>query len=167
MKKLLVIHNNYRQQGGEDIAVLNELELLENNFQVKTLFYENKIKSIFDILAFFTLSNKSVNKDLINEINKFQPDLAYVHNTWFKVSLGIFKILKKKKIRTLIKIHNFRYHCTQSINPKIHLDNKVFCQACGFDGVRNVYFNMYYSNSFFKSLFGIYFGKKIFKSYPR
>ena len=66
MKKLLVIHNNYRQQGGEDIAVLNELELLENNFQVKTLFYENKIKSIFDILAFFTLSNKSVNKDLIS-----------------------------------------------------------------------------------------------------
>ena len=95
MKKLLVIHNNYRQQGGEDIAVLNELELLENNFQVKTLFYENKIKSIFDVLAFFTLSNKSVNKDLINEINKFQPDLAYIHNTWFKVSLGIFKILKK------------------------------------------------------------------------
>ena len=37
--------------------------------------HENKIKSIFDILAFFTLSNKSVNKDLINEINKFQPDL--------------------------------------------------------------------------------------------
>jgi len=163
MKKLLVIHNNYRQQGGEDIAVLNELELLENNFQVKTLFYENKIKSIFDILAFFTLSNKSVNKDLINEINKFQPDLAYVHNTWFKVSLGIFKILKKKKIRTLIKIHNFRYHCTQSINPKIHLDNKAFCQACGFDGARNVHFNMYYSNSFFKSLYGIYFGKKYLK----
>ena len=78
MKKLLVIHNNYRQQGGEDIAVLNELELLENNFQVKTLFYENKIKSIFDILAFFTLSNKSVNKDLINEINKFQPDLILI-----------------------------------------------------------------------------------------
>ena len=47
MKKLLAIHNNYRQQGGEDIAVLNELELLENNFQVKTLFYENKIKKYF------------------------------------------------------------------------------------------------------------------------
>ena len=47
MKKLLVIHNNYRQQGGEDIAVLNELELLENNFQVKTLFYEKQDKKYF------------------------------------------------------------------------------------------------------------------------
>ena len=32
MKKLLLIHNSYRQQGGEDIAVINELELLNNNF---------------------------------------------------------------------------------------------------------------------------------------
>ena len=118
MKKLLLIHNNYRQQGGEDIAVINELELLNNNFEVKTLFYQNKIKNIFDILTFFTLSNKSVNRHLINEINEFQPDMVYIHNTWFNVSLGIFKVLKKKNIKTLIKIHNFRYHCTQSINPK-------------------------------------------------
>ena len=140
-----------------------ELELLNNNFEVKTLFYENKIKNIFDILTFLILSNRTVNKHLIDEINKFQPDMVYVHNTWFNISLGIFKVLKKKNIKTLIKIHNFRYHCTQSINPKIHLDNKAFCQACGFDGSRNAYFNMYYSNSFFKSLYGIYFGKKYLK----
>ena len=95
MKKLLLIHNSYRQQGGEDIAVINELDLLNNNFDVKTIFYENKIKNIFDIFV-FTLSNRSVNKNLIDEINKFQPDIAYVHNTWFNISLGVFKILKKK-----------------------------------------------------------------------
>ncbi len=160
MKKLLLIHNNYRQQGGEDIAVINELELLNNNFEVKTLFYQNKIKNIFDILTFFTLSNKSVNRHLINEINEFQPDMVYIHNTWFNVSLGIFKVLKKKNIKTLIKIHNFRYHCTQSLNPKLHLDNQTFCQACGFNGLTNPFFNMYYQNSFLKSLYGIYFGKK-------
>ena len=44
MKKLLLIHSSYRQQGGEDIAVINELELLNNNFEVKTIFYENKLK---------------------------------------------------------------------------------------------------------------------------
>ncbi len=163
MKKLLLIHNSYRQQGGEDIAVINELDLLNNNFEVKTLFYENKIKNIFDILTFFTLSNRSVNKRLINDINKFQPDIVYVHNTWFNISLGIFKVLKKKNIKTLIKIHNFRYHCTQSVNPKIHLDNQTFCQACGFDNFKSTFFNMYYSNSFLKSLYGIYFGKKYLK----
>ena len=163
MKKLLLIHNSYRQQGGEDIAVINELELLNNNFDVKTIFYENKIKNIFDILNFFTLSNRSVNKNLIDEINKFQPDIAYVHNTWFKISLGVFKILKKKNIKTLIKIHNFRYHCTQSMNQKVHLDNQSFCQACGLSNLTNNLFNKYFQSSFLKSLYGIYFGKKYLK----
>ena len=116
---------------------MNELELLNNNFEVKTLFYENKIKNIFDILTFFTLSNRSVIKS--DEINKFQPDMAYVHNTWFNISLGIFKVLKKKNIKTLIKIHNFRYHCTQSVNQKVHLDNQSFCQACRFSDLTNTY----------------------------
>ncbi len=163
MKKLLLIHNSYRQQGGEDIAVINELELLNNNFEVKTIFYENKIKNIFDILNFFTLSNRSVNKNLIDEINKFQPDMAYIHNTWFKISLGVFKILKKKNIKTLIKIHNFRYHCTQSMNQKVHLDNQSFCQACGLSNLTNNLFNKYFQSSFLKSLYGIYFGKKYLK----
>ena len=163
MKKLLLIHNSYRQQGGEDIAVINELELLNNNFDVKTIFYENKIKNIFDILNFFTLSNRYVNKNLIDEINKFQPDIAYVHNTWFKISLGVFKILKKKNIKTLIKIHNFRYHCTQSMNQKVHLDNQSFCQACGLSSLTNNPFNKYFQSSFLKSLYGIYFGKKYLK----
>ena len=163
MKKLLLIHNSYRQQGGEDIAVINELELLNNNFEVKTIFYENKITNIFDILNFFTLSNRYVNKNLIDEINKFQPDIAYVHNTWFKISLGVFKILKKKNIKTLIKIHNFRYHCTQSMNQKVHLDNQSFCQACGLSNLTNNLFNKYFQSSFLKSLYGIYFGKKYLK----
>ena len=163
MKKLLLIHNSYRQQGGEDIAVINEFELLNNNFDVKTIFYENKVKKIFDILNFFTLSNRSVNKNLIDEINKFQPDIAYVHNTWFKISLGVFKILKKKNIKKLIKIHNFRYHCTQSMNQKVHLDNQSFCQACGLSSLTNNPFNKYFQSSFLKSLYGIYFGKKYLK----
>ena len=161
MKKLLLIHNSYRQQGGEDIAVINELELLNNNFEVKTIFYENKIKNIFDILNFFTLSNRSVNKNLIDEINKFQPDMAYIHNTWFKISLGVFKILKKKNIKTLIKIHNFRYHCTQSMNKKVHLDNQSFCQACGLSNLTNNLFNKYFQSSFLKSLYGIYLERNI------
>ena len=30
MKKVLVIHNNYRNRGGEDIAVENEIIFLKN-----------------------------------------------------------------------------------------------------------------------------------------
>ena len=30
-------------------------------------------------------------RDLSSIIDDFNPDIALVHNTWFKVSLGIFK----------------------------------------------------------------------------
>ena len=37
MKKILIIHNNYRNIGGEDIAVKNEISYLKNlgNFKLK------------------------------------------------------------------------------------------------------------------------------------
>ena len=37
MKKILVIHNQYRETGGEDIAVKNEIELLKSHYNVETL----------------------------------------------------------------------------------------------------------------------------------
>ena len=52
-------------------------------------------------------------------IEDFQPDLVYVHNTWFKASVGIFKLLKKNNIKTFIKVHNFRYICTNHTLLKI------------------------------------------------
>ena len=44
MKRILLIHNNYRSTGGEDIAVKNEIEMLQRNFEIKTLIYEIKSK---------------------------------------------------------------------------------------------------------------------------
>ena len=34
MKKILVIHTKYRNKGGEDIAVENEIVLLKENFVI-------------------------------------------------------------------------------------------------------------------------------------
>ena len=39
MKKILLVHNNYRLQGGEDIAVKNELKLLEKNIKLNQFFF--------------------------------------------------------------------------------------------------------------------------------
>ena len=62
MKRILLIHNNYRSTGGEDITVKNELEICKKKFEIKTLIYDNKIQNIFDLISFFTLSNMSVNR---------------------------------------------------------------------------------------------------------
>ena len=46
MKKILVIHNKYKHEGGEDLAVQNELTLLKKNYEIKELYFKNDIKNL-------------------------------------------------------------------------------------------------------------------------
>ena len=44
MKKLLILHTFYRQFGGEDSNLHDELNLLSKNFEVELLTFSNKKK---------------------------------------------------------------------------------------------------------------------------
>lgn len=162
MQKILIIHTKYRNFGGEDTAVENEFELLKEFFDVRVLYFKNTIEKFNDLIAFFTRKNKKSMQLLQREIDIFNPDLVYVHNTWFKASLGIFQVLEKNKINTLLKLHNFRYKCTRSFLTSKHFENDNFCQACGLEKKDLGVFNKYYLNSFFKSLVVNHYGKKYF-----
>ena len=163
MKKILVVHNRYKLLGGEDIAVDNEISMLREFFKVKTLIFENKKISIFsDIFSFIFNKNPRSIKMLNDEIDSFEPDLVYVHNTWFKASVAIFDILKKRNIRTFIKLHNFRYDCTRHFSPKGHFKNNKICAKCGSRNNSNLLFNKYFQESFFKSFLILRYGKKYY-----
>ena len=170
MEKILVINNRYKTFGGEDSNIIDEIDFLKNYFKVEYLEFDNSKRITFnDIKAFFTNSNKSSNKALIEIIDRFKPSIVYVHNTWFKSNLGIFKILKDKNIKTLVKLHNFRYDCTKSFLASKHLKGKSFCPKCGLSSRELRFFNKYYKNSYLKSFFVTRYGKeyfKILKNYP-
>ena len=122
MKKILIIHNTYRVTGGEDIAVENEIELLKKSYEVKVIKFDNSIRNYIFQTLWFILNKNLESVNLVkNELSAFNPDYVYIHNTWFKVSLGIFKLLEDKKIKTILKIHNFRYFCTKSYLTKNHI----------------------------------------------
>ena len=137
MKKILIIHNKYRLTGGEDIAVENEVEFLKKRFQIKTLYFSNDISSYFYQLIWFIFNkNTKSNKILLNAIKEYKPDYAYVHNTWFSASLGLFDILEKKEIKTILKLHNFRYFCTRSYLTSNHLKENIRCNALSPGGIK-------------------------------
>ena len=162
MKKILVINTLYKEKGGEDTNIIDEVEFLNHFYDVKYIEYSNREKlNIFDFLSFLTNSNYKSNRVLSKALDEFSPDIAYVHNTWFKANLGIFKILNKRKVKTYIKVHNFRYYCTNFFKIKNHIKEGKFCFKCNLhlDGRR---FNKYYENSFIKSFFGIIYGKRYF-----
>lgn len=162
MEKILIIHNKYRNVGGEDVAVDNEVKFLKKYFQVETLYFENTISNIFfDVLSFIFNSNSNSKKILKKSLYKFNPDYVYVHNTWFKASLSIFQLLEKRNIPTIVKLHNFRYFCTNSYLIKNHTDNT--CLACGSHNSSKNYFNKYFQESYIKSFFVNRYGKKYYK----
>lgn len=163
MKKILIIHTNYKEKGGEDISVKNEVSLLKKKFDIKELYFDNKNIRIFNFfsLLFFNYNFDSVKK-LKKALNEFQPDLVYVHNTWFAASLGIFRLLSKNNVPTAIKLHNYRYFCTKSISPREHFIDG-FCNACGLEKGRFQFINYYYKNSFFKNLLVFRYGISYFK----
>tara|TARA_B100000965_G_scaffold166375_1_gene138664 strand:+ start:1828 stop:3012 length:1185 start_codon:yes stop_codon:yes gene_type:complete len=163
MKKLLVIHNKYQNIGGEDIAVQNEIEFLENNYQVEVLYYQNKISNYLnDLITFLTTKNKNSLSLLKNKIDSFKPDIVYIHNTWFKASLGVFDLLEKEKIDTVVKLHNFRYFCTRSFLNSKHLRGDSLCQGCGYKKTRFGFLNKYFKESIIKSFFILIYGKRYF-----
>ncbi len=164
MKKLLLIHNNYRETGGEDIAVQNEVSILKKYFTVETVIFSNKVSNYFGkIPLFFSSKSKSSKNELQKVIKEFNPDIAYVHNTWFNASLSVFDILKEENVNTILKLHNFRYFCTRTFFHKRHIKDNDVCFACGQKKSKNRIFNKYFTNSYLKSLMVIFYGKRYFK----
>ena len=107
MKKILVLHNNYQIRGGEDIAVKNEIQLLREKFEVEEIYFNNFIENYFTQFFYFLINKnyKSI-KIVKNKLETFNPDIVYIHNTWFKISTGIFKMLSKKDVKVFIKVTN-------------------------------------------------------------
>lgn len=166
MKKILIIHNQYRELGGEDIAVNNEVEILKEHFNVEKLYFTNNIeieKYFSQFMSFMRNKNMESSKVVENKLISFNPDIVYVHNTWFKASPVIFQILQKNNIKTFVKLHNFRFDCTRSYLSRLHLKGQVICKACGMERDTFSLLNKYYKDSILKSLIISRFGKKYFK----
>ena len=162
--KILLIHNNYREIGGEDIAVDNEIRLLKEKHDLSVIKFDNNIENIFTQIFYFLINKNLKSAQILKEeIIRFNPDCVYVHNTWFKASLGIFKILKKSNINTIIKLHNFRYSCTRSFRSTRHLNDDEVCRKCGYSkkGIGSI--NKYFKDSYIKSLLVTHYGKEYFK----
>ena len=161
MKKILVVNTKYREFGGEDSNIEEEVKFLSNFYNVQYLEYDNSEKiNIYDFLSFFFQFNYKSNKILKKKLDSFSPDIVYIHNTWFKAGLGIFKTLKKKNLNVIVKVHNFRHECSSYLSAKKHKQEQKFCFKCGFSGS---VINKYYPDSYTKSFLLTLYSKKYLK----
>ncbi len=161
MKKILIINNKYKELGGEDSNIIDEIDLLSKVYSVEYLEFDNSNNlNFFDLVSFLNNSNFISNRLIEKKIDEYQPDVVYVNNTWFKANLGIFKIFRKKNVPIMLKIHNFRYWCANSYLLKDHLRGNDFCPACSLKDDKKL-LNCYFPGSLLKSLILIRYTRKL------
>jgi len=158
VKKILLIHTKYQNIGGEDIAVDNEIDLLEKEYEIKSLILENSFKTFFLNLIGLNKNQKKIN----NLIEQHNPSIVYFQNTWFSIPSSYIRLLSKRNLDVRIKLHNFRYICCSSYLLKNHVSNMESCGACGIENKKYKFFNKYFEESYLKSIYSIYFHKKFF-----
>jgi len=162
LKKILLINTEYKEYGGEDANIKDELNLLSKYFSVEFINYSNKSNNLSSILGFISSNNHSSNKILYRKISSFKPDVLYVHNTWFKANLGVFKISKELNLPIIVKIHNYRFDCGRFFLKKNHLREELFCSKCSMRKSDSLYLNKYYKESLIKSLLLTMYSKRYF-----
>jgi len=131
--KILIIHNHWLEEGGEDRVVNSEIKLLRNyghqlvvyirsNKEFKYLSFIGKIRFfLYDIIW----SKKSY--DEINDIIiKEKPDIAHIHNIFLMITPSVYYALYDNGIPIVHTLHNYRFFCSKGI---FYRKGKV-CEKC-------------------------------------
>jgi glycosyltransferase involved in cell wall biosynthesis len=128
--KILFIHNTYQQPGGEDVAVKEEMKLLqERGHEADVVYFTNsdigtsssKVKAGFK--AFY---NQQSFELIQKKVNDFKPDLIHLHNLFFTASPSVLYAASKKNIPVVATVQNYRLICANAVLMRKHLP----CELC-------------------------------------
>jgi glycosyltransferase involved in cell wall biosynthesis len=123
--RVLVLHNRYRQLGGEDRAVAAEIAMLRAN-GVDVVYHEadndGGLIQLATNSAWSDASFRTVGK-LCREV---KPDLAHVHNFWATLSPSVHAACYAEGVPTVQTLHNYRLFCVNAL----FLRNGRVCTDC-------------------------------------
>ena len=115
--KIIVVHNKYKQPGGEDVVFDQECQLLERfGHEVQTY-----CRSNWDVDSFPGVQKLVLLKDAIwcgdtykefgELLRREKPDVVHVHNTWVMISPSIYWACHDAGIPVVQTFHNYRLLC--------------------------------------------------------
>ena len=120
--KILFIHTNYIERGGEDIVYENEVRLMqEAGYETHSLLFNNKRYAA--IKFFFFFFNPISWWQARRAIRRFKPDIVHIHNWFFAASPSVFIAARQLKVPVVHTIHNFRILCPSSF---LFFHNELF-----------------------------------------
>jgi glycosyltransferase involved in cell wall biosynthesis len=127
--KVLAVHNNYQQPGGEDQVFLAEVALLERygHRVVRYGTHNDRVAEMNRLtLAGTALWNHSTYRELRTIIRRERPHVAHFHNTFPLVSPAGYYAARAEGVPVVQTLHNYRLLCP---NALFFRDGRV-CEDC-------------------------------------
>ncbi|MGA3286521.1 MAG: glycosyltransferase family 4 protein [Bacteroidota bacterium] len=130
--KILIVHNAYREAGGEDTVVNQEIDLLKGyNEEVFQYRRSNKEVDEYSIwqklgLPFNIIWSSKSKKEIEDIIVKIKPDVVHFHNTFFQISPAPYYSCRRLRIPVVQTIQNYRFLCPAAT---FYRDGAV-CEKC-------------------------------------
>ena len=147
--KILQVHNRYRRPGGEDTVLANEARLLrEHGHEVDLLEARNDDADPVSLPARLRLARDVVwspsgTAAMAAALDRFQPDVVHVHNTFSQLSPAILRTVAAHRVPVVQTLHNFRLLCANGLL----LREGRPCELCISDGRFNAVRHRCYRNS--------------------
>jgi glycosyltransferase involved in cell wall biosynthesis len=125
--KVLLVHNSYRQPGGEDQVVSAEAELLRSRGH-EVLLYHADNTNIHPGLVVLgqTVWNQQSFRELRALIQREQPNIVHVHNTFPVISPSALYAAAEERVPVVHTLHNYRLLCPAAT---FYRDGHV-CEEC-------------------------------------
>lgn len=115
--KIVLVHNRYREPGGEDIVFESEKGLLERaGHQVVSYVRSNDELQEASMLGRVGIAGRMVwssetRSDFDAILAEVRPDIVHIHNTFMVISPSIYSACSERKIPVIQTLHNFRLLC--------------------------------------------------------
>ncbi len=127
--RILIVHNRYRLEGGEDAVVNAEISLLKshrheveeysrNNAEIERMSYINLVTQ--------TIWSRKTVREFMALSDNFRPDVIHTHNTFPLISPSLYWAAERAGVPVVQTLHNFRLMC---LNALFLREAKV-CEDC-------------------------------------
>ena len=125
--RIFQVHNSYVHTGGEDTVVRTERAvLLAADHEVRTMEVQNPtgVAALPALAA--SMWNVASARRIAEALYTWSPDVAHIHNTWFRLSPSILRALRKRGVPIVATVHNYRMAC---LNGQFFRDGSI-CEEC-------------------------------------
>jgi len=115
--KIMMVHNSYREAGGEDVVFESEKRLLErtghtvipyvrSNMELQTASFLDQI-AIAPRMVWSSKTRREIAAILVAK----RPDIVHIHNTLMVISPSIYSACSERGIPVVQTLHNYRLLC--------------------------------------------------------